>query len=114
VVLGGGNVRLLKELPPGCRRGDNENAFAGGFRLWGKNAVKVSAMSAQALLQRRHGALVIPAVEDDEPDTNRLASAADASPMVRGGTEAPDGGRFSGGGAGKMKLRPAPQQQGRK
>jgi polyphosphate glucokinase len=41
VVLGGGNVRLLDELPPGCRRGDNKNAFAGGFRLWGKDAVKV-------------------------------------------------------------------------
>ena len=41
VVLGGGNVRLLKKLPPGCRRGDNKNAFAGGFRLWGDDAVKV-------------------------------------------------------------------------
>ena len=36
VVLGGGNVRLLKKLPPGCRRGDNQNAFVGGFRLWEK------------------------------------------------------------------------------
>ncbi len=35
VVLGGGNVRLLKTLPPRCRAGDNDNAFAGGFRLWG-------------------------------------------------------------------------------
>jgi polyphosphate glucokinase len=34
VVLGGGNVRKLKELPPGCRAGDNANAFLGGFRLW--------------------------------------------------------------------------------
>ena len=34
VVLGGGNVKELKELPPGCRAGDNANAFAGGFRLW--------------------------------------------------------------------------------
>jgi predicted NBD/HSP70 family sugar kinase len=34
VVLGGGNVKKLKRLPPGCRRGDNANAFAGGFRLW--------------------------------------------------------------------------------
>jgi polyphosphate glucokinase len=41
VVLGGGNVRLLDQLPPGCRRGDNKNAFTGGFRLWGKHAVKV-------------------------------------------------------------------------
>jgi polyphosphate glucokinase len=34
VVLGGGNVKQLKRLPPGCRAGDNSNAFAGGFRLW--------------------------------------------------------------------------------
>jgi len=34
VVLGGGNVRELKELPPLCRAGDNANAFKGGFRLW--------------------------------------------------------------------------------
>ena len=41
VVLGGGNVRLLDDLPPGCRRGDNANAFAGGFRLWGDGAIKL-------------------------------------------------------------------------
>jgi polyphosphate glucokinase len=34
VVLGGGNVHKLKELPPRCRAGDNANAFRGGFRLW--------------------------------------------------------------------------------
>jgi polyphosphate glucokinase len=34
VVLGGGNVYTLKELPPGCREGDQANAFIGGFRLW--------------------------------------------------------------------------------
>ena len=34
VVLGGGNVSKLKELPPACRAGDNGNAFIGGFRMW--------------------------------------------------------------------------------
>jgi polyphosphate glucokinase len=34
VVLGGGNVKEMKEMPPGCRAGDNANAFLGGFRLW--------------------------------------------------------------------------------
>ncbi|MGY3602977.1 MULTISPECIES: ROK family protein [unclassified Bradyrhizobium] len=34
VVLGGGNAKLLKELPPLCRLGDNANAFKGGFRMW--------------------------------------------------------------------------------
>jgi polyphosphate glucokinase len=43
VVLGGGNVKKLKELPSGCRAGDNDKAFLGGFRLWeepgaGKNS----------------------------------------------------------------------------
>jgi polyphosphate glucokinase len=34
IVLGGGGVDELAELPDGCRRGENENAFLGGFRLW--------------------------------------------------------------------------------
>jgi polyphosphate glucokinase len=34
VVLGGGNAKLLKALPSGCRLGENSNAFLGGFRLW--------------------------------------------------------------------------------
>jgi polyphosphate glucokinase len=34
IVLGGGNTKKLKELPPGCRAGENANAYRGGFRLW--------------------------------------------------------------------------------
>jgi polyphosphate glucokinase len=34
IVLGGGGVKELDDLPPGCRRGANDNAFLGGFRLW--------------------------------------------------------------------------------
>jgi polyphosphate glucokinase len=34
VVLGGGNAKKLKKIPRGCRKGDNANAFLGGFRLW--------------------------------------------------------------------------------
>jgi len=34
VVLGGGNAKLLRKLPPGARLGDNANAFRGGYRLW--------------------------------------------------------------------------------
>jgi polyphosphate glucokinase len=34
VVLGGGNAKLLKELPPNARLGANQNAFIGAFRLW--------------------------------------------------------------------------------
>lgn len=34
IVLGGGNAKKLKKLPPGCRLGSNANAFVGGFRMW--------------------------------------------------------------------------------
>lgn len=34
IVLGGGNVKFLKSLPPKCRAGSNLNAFVGGYRLW--------------------------------------------------------------------------------
>ena len=34
IVLGGGNAKKLKELPPGTRLGKNQNAFVGGLRLW--------------------------------------------------------------------------------
>jgi predicted NBD/HSP70 family sugar kinase len=34
VVLGGGNVKKLDELPEGCRRGANEMAYVGGIRMW--------------------------------------------------------------------------------
>ena len=34
IVLGGGNAKLLKELPPKCRPGENANAFRGGFLMW--------------------------------------------------------------------------------
>jgi polyphosphate glucokinase len=42
VVLGGGNVNKLVELPPGCRVGNNTNAFIGGFRLWEKSFRKIT------------------------------------------------------------------------
>lgn len=34
VVLGGGEAKNLRELPPNARLGANDNAFIGGFRLW--------------------------------------------------------------------------------
>jgi len=36
LVIGGGNVHKLKDLPPGCRKGHNNNAFRGGFLMWEK------------------------------------------------------------------------------
>jgi predicted NBD/HSP70 family sugar kinase len=34
VVIGGGNVRKLEDLPRLCRKGHNDNAFRGGFLMW--------------------------------------------------------------------------------
>lgn len=34
VVLGGGNSKLVRSAPPGCRLGSNRDALAGGFRLF--------------------------------------------------------------------------------
>ena len=47
VVIGGGNVKKLKELPKGCRIGDNANAFRGGFRLWEKTDRRRASISAR-------------------------------------------------------------------
>jgi polyphosphate glucokinase len=46
VVLGGGNVKRLKELPPNCREGDNTNAFIGGFRLWEQSQLQATHVAA--------------------------------------------------------------------
>jgi polyphosphate glucokinase len=48
LVLGGGNAKLLKTLPPDARLGNNANAFVGGFRLWDQEAPR-------ALTARRSG-----------------------------------------------------------
>jgi polyphosphate glucokinase len=34
IVLGGGNAKHVRPLPEGTRRGGNEDAIEGGFRLW--------------------------------------------------------------------------------
>jgi polyphosphate glucokinase len=34
IVLGGGNAARVHPLPPETRRGHNDDAFAGGMRLW--------------------------------------------------------------------------------
>jgi len=45
IVVGGGNAKLLKELPPGARLGHNQTAFLGGYRIWGVE--NYSAQNAQ-------------------------------------------------------------------
>lgn len=50
VVIGGGNAKKLKQLPDGCRPGNNVYAFTGGFRLWEDNQVvkKTSRRTSKA------------------------------------------------------------------
>jgi hypothetical protein len=47
VVVGGGNAKNVKELPPGARKGNNLTAFRGGFRLWSVDDVWVLAAPAE-------------------------------------------------------------------
>jgi polyphosphate glucokinase len=37
VILGGGNAKLLNQLPNGIELGHNRNAYLGGCRMWEKN-----------------------------------------------------------------------------
>jgi len=60
VILGGGNVKKLKDLPEGARLGSNDNAFRGGFRLW----------------ERSTGALTYVSLDSDRP--------AESHPQTRG------------------------------
>src|SRR5262245_60545550 len=45
VVVGGGNAKHVKDLPPGTRLGHNLTAFRGGFRVWSVDDVWVLAAS---------------------------------------------------------------------
>jgi polyphosphate glucokinase len=53
VVLGGGNAKLVKELPLSARLGDNANAFLGGYRLWEEQGGIVVADGACIPLARK-------------------------------------------------------------
>src|SRR5262249_39037247 len=56
VVLGGGNAKKLKKMPPLCRLGDNANAFKGGFRMWEgppkQEVTRARKQTAQAAVAR--------------------------------------------------------------
>src|SRR5580698_491335 len=49
VLLGGGNAKLMKDLPPHIVLGSNENAVKGGFRLWEEMTAKQAAKQAAKL-----------------------------------------------------------------
>lgn len=53
IVLGGGNVSKIKTLPPHTTLGANENAFIGGFQLWGKHADAVAPVTRSGSAGKR-------------------------------------------------------------
>src|SRR5487761_1852056 len=53
IVLGGGNLKKLKKLPPGAEPGDNRNAFRGGFRLWEAGSSSVPAHAPKSPASKR-------------------------------------------------------------
>jgi len=53
VVIGGGNARRLKRLPPRTRLGSNADAFTGGFRLWLEPGWVNAAEQAASRVRRR-------------------------------------------------------------
>jgi len=59
VVLGGGNAKILKKLPPECLAGNNDNAFEGGFRMWSgptdsKTAVDPEILKTTPVTRKRN------------------------------------------------------------
>src|SRR5450759_2007524 len=53
VVLGGGNAKHIKDLPPDTRMGDNRNAFVGGSRLWEKKPQPFDGNEKKSAAKRR-------------------------------------------------------------
>jgi polyphosphate glucokinase len=74
IVLGGGNAKLMKELPPDVRRGDNNNAFIGGFRMW-DDVVNAETAGKAATPYAERIEMVEPVPESslsDEPPDDQL------------------------------------------
>ena len=53
VVLGGGNAKHIKDLPPDTRMGDNRNAFVGGSRLWKRKTQPFGANEKKPAAKKR-------------------------------------------------------------
>jgi polyphosphate glucokinase len=69
VVIGGGNAKKLKKLPPGCRLGDNAFAFIGGYRMWEPASVRM-ALAALRPVHEAEGKQV----ESQNPDGKKRTS----------------------------------------
>jgi len=76
VVLGGGNVANLAELPPGCRAGNNANAFLGGFRLWGQATDQTFAAAGGPALLKVAKTMSTEAAKKAPKETKKARSSA--------------------------------------
>jgi polyphosphate glucokinase len=54
VMLGGGNTKQLKGLPPGVRLGTNAHAILGGIRLWSQPTTRQPRRPRVARSRRKH------------------------------------------------------------
>jgi polyphosphate glucokinase len=50
VMIGGGNVKKLRRLPPDARRGSNHHAFCGGVRLWQETPISAKVKKHTLIL----------------------------------------------------------------
>jgi polyphosphate glucokinase len=75
VVLGGGQTRKLKELPPHVRLGGNANAVIGGVRLW--DAFKVSTRKRRPKASHSPKTQSTPEAEATDADTASVPEATD-------------------------------------
>jgi polyphosphate glucokinase len=64
VVLGGGQTKKLKGLPPGVRLGTNAHAVLGGFRLWAEEAKEPRRRRPSLARSRRRRAVSIQVAPD--------------------------------------------------
>ena len=67
VMLGGGQTKKLKRLPPGVRLGTNAHAILGGIRLWSQPAAKWPRRARIARSRRRPSAVAL-AVAEARPE----------------------------------------------
>ncbi len=74
VVLGGGQTKKLKKLPPRVKVGDNANAILGGLRLWEeKPEHRRSRPKTRVSTPRRH--VPNPALQDAEAQGAEVGTA---------------------------------------
>jgi polyphosphate glucokinase len=67
VMLGGGNTKNLKGLPPGVRLGTNAHAILGGIRLWSQPATRQKHHRPRVARSRRKPSSTAMAVGEANP-----------------------------------------------